>query len=120
MLASVRSLGFVLKGRSPAAEIEEKGYFDADGHRMSPALVEDIAGLDVYGRSAPYRGPVQILHGDKDDIAPPAYVRRYLDHYDGIAELEIVEGADHAWGTVPHRTTLHQSTLRFLRRHLQS
>lgn len=109
-----------LKGRSPAAEIEEKGYFDADGHRMSPALVEDIAGLDVYGRSAPYRGPVHILHGDKDDIAPPAYVRRYLDHYDGNAELEIVEGADHAWGTVPHRTTLHQSTLRFLRRHLQS
>ncbi|MGW0584619.1 hypothetical protein ACWD25_54010 [Streptomyces sp. NPDC002920] len=47
------------------------------------------------------------------------YVRRYLDHYDGNAELEIVEGADHAWGTVPHRTTLHRSTLRFLRRHLQ-
>ncbi|MFF5979254.1 alpha/beta hydrolase [Streptomyces olindensis] len=109
-----------LKGRSLAAEIEEKGYFDADGHRMSPALVADIAGLDVYGRSAPYRGPVHILHGDKDDIAPMDYVRRYLDHYDGNAELEIVEGADHAWGTVPHRTTLHRSTLQFLMRHLTS
>ncbi|MCX4862059.1 alpha/beta hydrolase [Streptomyces canus] len=109
-----------LKGRSLAAEIEQKGYFDADGHRVSPALVEDIAGLDVYGRSAAYRGPVHILHGDKDDIAPLAYVRRYLDHYDGNAELEIIEGADHAWGTVPHRTTLHQSTLRFLERHLKS
>ncbi|MFH8662353.1 alpha/beta hydrolase family protein [Streptomyces afghaniensis] len=109
-----------LKGRSLAAEIEEKGYFDADGHRMSPALVEDIAGLDVYGRSGAYTGPVCILHGDKDDIAPVEYVRRYLDHYDGNAELRIVEGADHAWGTIPHRTTLHQSTLRFLRRHLQS
>lgn len=112
--------GGYLKGRSLAAEIEQKGYFDADGHRVSPALVEDIAGLDVYGRSAAYRGPVHILHGDKDDIAPLTYVRRYLDHYDGNAELEIVEGAGHAWGTVPHRTTLHQSTLRFLRRHLQS
>ena len=108
-----------LKGRSLAAEVEEKGYVDADGYRMSPALVEDIAGLDVYGRSRAYAGPVHILHGDKDDITPLEYVRRYLDHYDGNAELEIVEGADHAWGSVPHRTTLHQSTLRFLRRHLQ-
>ncbi|MEU1518452.1 alpha/beta fold hydrolase [Streptomyces sp. NPDC005811] len=109
-----------LKGRSLAAEIEEKGYFDADGHRMSPALVEDIAGLDVYGRSGAYAGPVHILHGGKDEIAPLAYVRRYLDHYDGNARLEVVEGADHAWGSVPHRTALHRSTLRFLRRHLQS
>ncbi|BBC31131.1 uncharacterized protein SGFS_024250 [Streptomyces graminofaciens] len=108
-----------LKGRSVAPQIAAKGYFDADGHRVSPALVEDIAGLDVYGRSSAYTGPVHILHGDKDEAAPLEYVRRYLDHYDGNAELEIVEGADHAWGTVPHRTTLHRSTLRFFRRHLQ-
>ncbi|MGW1718317.1 alpha/beta hydrolase [Streptomyces sp. NPDC002156] len=108
-----------LKGRDLAPELEEKGYFDADGYRISPALVDDLAGLDVYGRSGAYTGPVHILHGDKDDIAPLAYVRRYLDHYDGNARLEIVEGADHAWGSVPHRTTLHRSTLRFLRRHLQ-
>jgi pimeloyl-ACP methyl ester carboxylesterase len=108
-----------LRGRSLTAEIEEKGYFDADGHRMSPALVEDIAGLDVYGRSSGYAGPVHILHGDKDDIAPLEYVRRYLDCYDGNAHLEVVEGADHAWGSVPHRTTLHRSTQRFLRRHLR-
>ncbi|MFF1301920.1 alpha/beta hydrolase [Streptomyces sp. NPDC058307] len=107
------------KGRRIAPELEEKGYIDADGHRMSPALVDDIASLDVYGRSSAYAGPVHILHGDKDDIAPHEFVRRYLDHYDGNAHLEIVEGADHAWGTVPHRTALHQSTLRFLRRHLQ-
>jgi pimeloyl-ACP methyl ester carboxylesterase len=111
--------GGSLKGRPLAPEFEEKGYFDADGWRISPALVEDIAALDVYGRSGKYTGPVHILHGDKDDIAPLAYVRPYLDHYDGNAELEIIEGADHAWGSVPHRTTLHQSTLRFLRRHLQ-
>ncbi|MER5805418.1 alpha/beta hydrolase [Streptomyces mirabilis] len=108
-----------LKGRNIAPEIEAKGYFDADGHRVSPAMVEDMAKLDVYGRSGKYAGPVHILHGDNDHIAPLAYVRPYLDHYDGNAQVEIVEGADHAWGTVPHRTTLHQSTLRFLRRHLQ-
>ncbi|WP_327348017.1 alpha/beta hydrolase [Streptomyces europaeiscabiei] len=108
-----------LKGRSVTPEIEEKGYFDADGHRVSPAMVEDIAGLDVYRRSGAYTGPVHILHGDNDGIAPLEYVRRYLDHYAGNAELEIVEGADHAWGSVPHRSTLHGSTLRFLRRHLQ-
>ncbi|WP_431917925.1 alpha/beta hydrolase family protein [Nonomuraea jabiensis] len=108
-----------LKGRDIAAEISEKGYFDADSHRMSPALVDDIAGLDVYGRSCGYAGPVRIIHGDKDDIAPVAYARRYLDHYDGNAELEVVPGADHGWSTVPHRTRLHQSTLQFLGEHLE-
>ena len=108
-----------LKGRDIAAEINEKGYFDADSHRMSPALVEDISNLDVYGRSAPYDGPVRIIHGDKDDIAPIEYARRYLDHYSGNAELETVPGADHGWGTVPHRTRLHSSTLGFFREHLE-
>ncbi|MBP2327785.1 pimeloyl-ACP methyl ester carboxylesterase [Kibdelosporangium banguiense] len=106
--------GGYLKGRSLAAEIAEKGYFDADGHRVSQALVDDIAGLDVYGRSAGYGGPVRIIHGDKDDITPVEYARRYLEYYAGNAELEVVAGADHAWGTVPHRARLHQSTLDFL------
>jgi pimeloyl-ACP methyl ester carboxylesterase len=106
--------GGYLKGRGLAAEIDEKGYFDADGHKLSPAFVADIANLDVYGRSAGYRGPVRIIHGDKDDIAPVEYARRYLDHYDGNADLEVVAGADHAWGTVPHRIRLHQSTVEFL------
>lgn len=117
-VAPFHMAGDRLNGRSLAAEIDEKGYFDADGHRISRTLVEDIAGLDVYGRSGAYTGPVHILHGDKDEVVPLEYVRRYLDHYDGDAHLEIVEGADHAWGTVPHRSALHQSTLRFLRRHL--
>ncbi|WP_158847727.1 alpha/beta hydrolase family protein [Saccharothrix deserti] len=108
-----------LKGRAIAAEMEEKGYFDADGYRVSPALVEDIAGLDVYGRSAAHTGPVRIIHGDKDDIAPVEYAHRYLDHYDGNAEVEVVPGADHAWGTVPHRTRLHRSTLGFFQRELR-
>jgi pimeloyl-ACP methyl ester carboxylesterase len=108
-----------IKGRSLGAEFAAKGYFDADGHRMSPALARDIAGLDVYGRSAGYRGPVRIIHGDADDIAPVEYARRYLDHYRGDAQLQVVPGADHGWSTVPHRAELHASTLRFFAAHLR-
>ncbi|TYB60125.1 alpha/beta fold hydrolase [Nonomuraea sp. PA05] len=108
-----------LKGRDIRAELKEQGYFDADSHRMSPALVDDIAGLDVYGRSRPYTGPVRIIHGDRDDIAPLSYARRYLDHYTGNAELVVVEGAGHGWSTVPHRARLHRATLRFLLAHLE-
>lgn len=109
-----------LKGRDIGAELREKGYFDADGHRMSPALAGDIAGLDVYGRSRPYTGPVRIIHGDRDDIAPLSYARRYLDHYTGNAELVVVEGADHGWSSVPHRARLHESTLAFFRERLET
>jgi uncharacterized protein len=107
-----------IQGRSLAAEFERQGYFDASGHRMSPALARDIAQLDVYGRSARYTGPVRIIHGDADEIAPVLYARRYLDHYTGAAELEVVPDADHGWSTVPHRTRLHRSTLEFLDSHL--
>ncbi|QYN39158.1 alpha/beta fold hydrolase [Pseudonocardia sp. DSM 110487] len=108
-----------IKGRNLDAEFARQGYFDADGHRMSPALARDIAGLDVYGRSAGYTGPVRIIHGDADDVAPVLYARRYLDHYTGNAELEVVPGADHGWSTVPHRARLHRSTLEFLVAHLR-
>jgi pimeloyl-ACP methyl ester carboxylesterase len=108
-----------LKGRDIGTEVKEKGYFDANGHRMSQALVDDITNLDVYGRSRAYTGPVRIIHGDGDDIAPIAYARRYLDQYGGNAELETVPGADHGWGTVPHRVRLHRSTLEFLREQLE-
>jgi pimeloyl-ACP methyl ester carboxylesterase len=79
---------------------------------------QPTANLDVYGRSCAYTGPVRIIHGDQDEIAPIAYARRYLDHYRGTAELDVVPAADHAWSTVPHRTRLHQSTLEHFRRHL--
>jgi pimeloyl-ACP methyl ester carboxylesterase len=103
-----------IQGQPLAPQLEEKGYFDAGANRVSPAMLDDIAALDVYGRSAAYRGPVRIIHGDNDDAAPLEYGRRYLEHYDGNAELEVVPGADHAWATVPHRTRLHQSTVEFL------
>jgi pimeloyl-ACP methyl ester carboxylesterase len=111
--------GGYLKGRNLDAEFAAKGYFDAGGHRMSPALARDIAELDVYGRSAGYAGPVRIIHGDIDDIAPVEYARRYLEHYRGAAELEVVPGADHGWSSVPHRSRLHRSTLEFLDEHLR-
>ncbi|MBO3746140.1 alpha/beta fold hydrolase [Streptosporangiaceae bacterium NEAU-GS5] len=109
-----------LKGRDIGAHVAAKGYFDADGHRMSPALVEDITKLDVYGRSAAYTGPVHIIHGSDDDIVPIEYGRRYLDHYTGNATFDVVDGADHGFGSVPHRAHLHESTVNFLRDHLES
>jgi pimeloyl-ACP methyl ester carboxylesterase len=109
-----------IQSRPLEVEFERQGYFDAGGHRMSPALARDIAGLDVYGRSARYFGPVRIIHGDADDVAPLLYARRYLDHYSGPAELEVVPDADHGWSTVPHRNRLHRSTLEFLATHLRA
>jgi pimeloyl-ACP methyl ester carboxylesterase len=36
----------------------------------------------------------------------------------GNAELEVLPGADHAWGNVTHRNNLHLSTVEFLREEL--
>ncbi|MFD9330337.1 hypothetical protein [Streptomyces sp. NPDC060065] len=100
-----------LQGRRIAAEFAQKGYFDNNSQRMSPDLVDDLVKLDVYRRSGAFTRPVRIIHGDRDDVAPVSQVRTYLEHYNGNAVLEVVAGADHAWGTVLHRTQLRQSTL---------
>jgi pimeloyl-ACP methyl ester carboxylesterase len=51
---------------------------------------QPTANLDVYGRSCAYTGPVRIIHGDQDEIAPIAYARRYLDHSRGTVKSHFV------------------------------
>ena len=51
--------------------------------------------LDIYGTAATYRGPVLLLHGDRDGIVPMWCSERYLQAYGDNATLQVVEGENH-------------------------
>lgn len=51
--------------------------------------------LDIYGTSAAYRGPVLLLHGDRDGIVPMWCSEKYLESYGDHATLKVVEDENH-------------------------
>lgn len=107
--------GGTLQGKS-LATLDSEGYFDFLGMRMGPAIRDDAASFDVYGRAAAYAGPVRLLHGT-EDFVPLSYAERYLQVYGDRAELIVVDGADHGWGTVPHREFVFSHTVDFISHH---
>ncbi len=51
--------------------------------------------LDIFGTSAAYKGPVLLLHGDRDGIVPMWCSERYLEAYGSHATLKVIEGENH-------------------------
>ena len=52
--------------------------------------------IDVYATIGRYRGPVLIVHGDKDQVVPADYSRRAQATY-ADAQLEMISGAGHGF-----------------------
>jgi hypothetical protein len=114
MFADEIRSGF-LQGQS-LERLDSEGYFDFLGMRMGPAVRDDAASFDVYGRASGYSGLVRLLHGTADFI-PLSYAERYLQVYGDRADLIVVEGADHGWAQVPQRDLVISHTVDFISQH---
>ena len=66
------------------------------GMRIGRGYNEALADMDIYGHIASYRGPVLILHGDKDRLVPLSYSRRALEAFEH-AELIVMPGQSHGF-----------------------
>ena len=51
--------------------------------------------LDIFGTAATYKGPVLLLHGDKDNIVPLWCSEKYLETYGEHATLHVFHGVNH-------------------------
>lgn len=51
--------------------------------------------LDIYGTASTYKGPVLILHGDKDRIVPMWCSEKFLNTFGERATIEVVAGEKH-------------------------
>ena len=74
----------------------EKGddtCFDVD---ISPDFNRAAMNIDVFAVIPAYKGPVKIIHGDRDEIVPLEYSVRAVKVYDN-AELVVINGAGHGY-----------------------
>ncbi|AET58030.1 alpha/beta fold family hydrolase [Paenibacillus terrae HPL-003] len=101
-----------IQGQS-ISSMDQQGYFDFNSLRLGPGFIEDVASLDIYTRASSFKGNVAIIHGDQDFIAPIQYAYQYEQAYSQPISIQIIEGADHSWGNVPHREELFRNTLDF-------
>ena len=58
----------------------------------------EVRAMDVYSTIGLYKGPVQIVHGDKDPVVPIDYSRRAVKTY-ADARLHVIKGAGHGFNS---------------------
>lgn len=51
--------------------------------------------LDIYGTAAAFKGPVRIIHGEKDSLVPMWCSEDFKKTYGDASELIVVEGENH-------------------------
>ena len=100
--------------------IREVGYSDLGGLLLGIDFLEDILGLDIYQKSAPYDGNVLLLHGDKDPTVPIIASEKYLEIYETKAILHVVKDADHTFNTKAWEDEVLDYTLGFLKEELKA
>ncbi len=69
---------------------------DVMGNIISRRFNETAVSFDLYDIIGKYRGPVLILHGDRDPIVPLSYSERARDCYE-YAELIVMPGQGHGF-----------------------
>ena len=85
----------------PVADVREQGCFDKEGQRLGVAFLDDVAGIDLYGRAAGYPGPVTVVQGDADEVVDLAWGRRYVELYGGRGRMTVLADGDHSFSSVP-------------------
>lgn len=68
----------------------------------------DIWDYDVYSEIGSYKGPVLLLHGDMDALAPLSYSQRALEVYEN-ARLHVIRGAGHGFVGEQHAEAMEES-----------
>lgn len=69
--------------------------------------------LDIYGTAAAYKGPVRLLHGNRDSIVPMWCSEKFVETYGKKAELLVVDGENHT--ITRHRKKVVQLTVDFFK-----
>lgn len=74
-------------------EIKDTIWLDAE---VSKEFFKAIYHTNIMSLIVKYKGPVEIYHGDKDDIVPIEYSRNAIEVYEQ-ASLVVFEGEGHNW-----------------------
>lgn len=105
--------------RQDVSDIEELGYADVEGLYFSVDFYRDALTLDPYKVASNYKGPVNLVHGDKDITASVNCSYEYKKIFKERANLLIVKGAEHRFLSFEYRAARMNSAMEFLVSHLR-
>ena len=63
--------------------------------KVGKEYLQSTQKLDIYGTAEAYKGPVRIIHGEKDSLVPMWCSEDYKRIYGENSELIVVEGENH-------------------------
>ena len=66
------------------------------GMLLGAGYYETAKDIDAYGEAAAFRGPVLLIHGDRDDVVPLRCSEKAVGVYDD-ARLIVIEGGGHGF-----------------------
>ena len=88
---------------------------DRKGLKIGLDFINDIESLEIMEVTSRYRGPVLIVHGSGDETVPPEVALEYKEMLSGPTRFISINGADHAFGSIPWQEELFSNTLDFVR-----
>ena len=89
---------------SSGQEIVDGYHYLQSGNRLRAGFFRDVARYDILAAVRDFRGPVLVVHGDRDDVVPVEHAARIHEAACGPKRLEVVPGADHVFSAPEHRS----------------
>jgi pimeloyl-ACP methyl ester carboxylesterase len=83
------------------ARLEKQGFIDNYGFAVGRGFIEDLKSFEIYQGLEAFGGNPLIIHGDQDDVVPVEIGKRYQDIYGDRSRLEIIEGGNHTFDSIP-------------------
>jgi fermentation-respiration switch protein FrsA (DUF1100 family) len=91
-----------------------KNPLDRKGLKLGLNFINDIENLEIMKVTSRYCGPGLIVHGSEDETVPPEVALEYKETLSGPTRLISIDGADHAFGSIPWQEELFSNTLDFI------
>lgn len=101
--------------------VAEFDAYDAGGNLVGRRFIEALANTSPSEEIKRARGPVLILHGDKDEVVPLDHAHRFRDALAeaGVAhELTVIEGGDHTFNNYHWERQVIEATTAWFVKHL--
>lgn len=87
---------------------------DRKGLKIGMNFINDIENLEIMKTTSRYLGPGLIVHGSGDETVPPEVALEYKGMFSGPTRFISIDGADHAFGSIPWQEELFSNTLEFI------
>lgn len=89
--------GIVLGAKVDVNNVPDEIPIFGGAYVFGKAMITDAIGLDIYGISAKFNGPVLITQGDKDVVVPMSYSEKYDKVYGKDSKLVVLKGGEHVY-----------------------